>query len=91
MELALSLSTPYLGSWVDLTKFLSLLMSGAKQEVGVAIPQGLFSQGFPHPSLGAPNGPARVGIECGFVNFLCSFSNMEERWEERVRMELNLV
>lgn len=51
----------------------------------------LFSQGFPHPSLGAPNGPARVGIECGFVNFLCSFSNMEERWEERVRMELNLV
>ena len=48
MELALSLSTPYLGSWVDLTKFLSLLMSGAKQEVGVAIPQGLC---FPRASL----------------------------------------
>ena len=49
----------------------------------------LFSQGFPHP-LGAPNSPARVGVECGLVNFLCSFWNMEERWEERVRMGLNL-
>ena len=34
MELAVSLSILYLGLWVDLTKFLSLLMSGAKQEMG---------------------------------------------------------
>ena len=36
------LSILYLGLWADLTKFLSLLMSGAKQEVGVAILQGLY-------------------------------------------------
>lgn len=93
MERAISLSILYLGSWADLTKFfLSLLMSGAKQEVGVAILQGLY---FPRasltPALGAPNSPARVGVECGLVNFLCSFFNMEERWEERVRLGLNLV
>lgn len=67
-------------------------MSGAKQEVQVAILQGLY---FPRASLtlslGAPNSPARVGVECGLVDFLCSFSNMEERWEERVKMGLNLV
>lgn len=48
MELAVSLSILYLGLRVDLTKFLSLLMSGAKQEMGVAIPQGLY---FPRASL----------------------------------------
>lgn len=30
----------------------------------------LFSQGFPHPSLGAPNGPARVGIMLCFTLLL---------------------